>query len=131
MPMRAGRAAWMLALPLALAAPAAWSASVLCRAENGGERLQLRVPPSADPFEFHSIEFDRRFRVSAQYLADANKLKTYVYDFRGETAVLIHMAEYPLAGRVCPAAAVGLGLHRVYSRNYEREISLQCFAACD
>lgn len=122
----------MSATAVALAlAPSAWPAAALCRAENGGERIELHVPPSADPFEFHSAEFEQRFRVSAQYLQPANKLKTYVYDFRGKTVAVIHAAEYRLDDAGCRSHADGFGLHRVYSRNYEREMALQCFAVCD
>lgn len=122
-----------LASALALIAPVASSTEALCVAENGGERLELRVPASADPFEFHSVEFDQRFRLSAQYLSSANKLKTYVYDFRGDTAVVIHAAEYALADADCRShgEGKGFGLHRVYSRHYEREMALQCHAVCD
>ena len=114
----------------------AWSATAVCRADNGGEHLELPVPASADPFEFHSAEFAHRFRVSAQYLQPPGKLKTYVYDFRAEkggnpAAVLIHAAEYRLSDADCRGYADGFGLNKVYSRNYEREIFLQCFAVCD
>lgn len=114
----------------------AWSATAVCRAANGGEHIELPVPASVDPFEFHSAEFAHRFRVSAQYLQPPGKLKTYVYDFRAEkigkpAAVLIHAAEYRLSDADCREHADGFGLNKVYSRNYEREIFLQCFAVCD
>ncbi len=107
------------------------AAAVVCQAENGGERIELRVPASADPFEFHTAEFAQRFRVSAQYLEPAQRLKTYVYDFRGQTAVLVHTAQYRLGAADCHRHAEGFGLNKVYSRHYEREIFLQCFAVCD
>ncbi len=116
---------------LAARAAPALAASAVCRAENGGERIVLDVPASPDPFVFHSAEFAQRFRVSAQLLPAAGKLKTYVYDFRGETAALIHAAEYRLSDADCRAHTAGFGLNKIYSRNYEREIFLQCFAICD
>ena len=116
---------------LSAAAVPAFAASAVCRAENGGERIALDVPASPDPFVFHTAEFDQRFRVSAQYLQPVNKLKTYVYDFRGDTAALIHAAEYRLDDAGCSAHVAGFGLNKIYSRNYEREMFLQCFAVCD
>jgi len=106
---------------LSAAAVPAFAASAVCRAENGGERIALDVPASPE----------QRFRVSAQYLQPAGKLKTFVYDFRGDTAALIHAAEYRLGDADCSAHAAGFGLNKIYSRNYEREIFLQCFAVCD
>ena len=120
-----------LAAAMAVHAPLAWSTEAVCRAENGGDRIVLPVPASADPFAFHSAEFAERFRVSAQYLQSANKLKTFVYDFRADTAVLIHAAEYRLDDASCSTHKDGFGLNKVYSRNYEREIFVQCFAVCD
>jgi hypothetical protein len=140
--MREGMAGWhgtcgflpmllVVVMVFASIPPAALAAGVVCRAANGNERYELQPPPSQDPFIFTSVDFDGRFRVSAQHLRPAGKVKTYVYDFRGDTVVLIHAAEYRLDDVNCRQHAEGFGLNKIYSRNYERELFLQCFAICD
>lgn len=113
---------------LALSLQPAQAAGVICKIDYAGATSQLQIEPSDDPYRFASIEPGGNFRFSAQLLAGAKKLKTYVYHDSKDRLVLVHAAEYPLGNGVCQPSPTGL--NRVYSSGLERELTFRCRQAC-
>ncbi len=117
----------------ALADDAMPSATISCEADYGGRAEKLTLQPTTDVYATQSVTLAQRFRFQAQYLSDRAKLKTWVYELRERGPVLLHAAEYPLTAEACQAGASGtdLGLNKVYSSDFERELFFRCVRLCD
>ncbi|NDC10150.1 MAG: hypothetical protein EBZ75_12585 [Oxalobacteraceae bacterium] len=114
-----GHAGWATALEIS------------CDAEYGGKAARIIVQPAEDAFAFQSITIEKRFRLQTQWLTQRGKLKTFLYERRGRSFVLLHAAEYPLSPSACPNEAVDFGLNKVYASELEREVFYQCRMHCE
>jgi hypothetical protein len=105
-----------------------------CEADYGGRAERLALQPTTDVYATQSVQLGHRFRFQAQYLPERAKLKTWVYELRERGPLLLHAAEYPIANDACStgsAAIVDLGLNKVYSSDYERELFFRCTRRCE
>ncbi len=109
----------------------ATSLEIACDAEYGGKAERVIVRPAEDAFAFQSITIENRFRFQAQWLTQRSKLKTFLYERRGRSFVLLHAAEYPLPTSACPNEAGDFGLNKVYASELEREVFYQCRMHCE
>jgi len=112
-------------------ASAATSYGISCEAEYGGHTEQIKLHPAADAFSFQSVSLQQRFRFQAQWLPQRGKLKTLLYERRGQSFALLHSAEYPLGQYACPIETIDFGLNKVYAAELEREIFYQCKLRCE
>ena len=112
---------------------AAWSGEshARCTGEYGGKTVHLDVLPTHDVYAMTTSDALSPFRLSAQYLPDRGKLKTYVYHDAKNRYVLIHTAEYTLTQANCDQHQSGFGVNKIYSARLEKEFLLQCFAVCN
>jgi hypothetical protein len=102
-----------------------------CTAEYGGKTAYVDVRPTSDVYAMTTNDALSPFRISAQYLAERGKLKTYVYHDAKDRYVLIHAAEYSLTQAHCSQHSNNFGLHKIYSARMEKELFLQCVAVCE
>lgn len=109
----------------------ATSLEISCDAEYGGKAERIIVQPTQDAFSFQSVIIEKRFRFQAQWLSQRNKLKTFLYERRGRSFVLLHASEYPLPPSTCPKDGVDFGLNKIYSSELEREVFVQCRMHCE
>lgn len=109
----------------------ATSLEITCNAEYGGKAERIVVRPAADAFSFQSVTIEKRFRFQAQWLTQRNKLKTFLYERRGRSIVLLHASEYPLPPGACPKEDIDFGLNKVYASELEREVFYQCRMHCE
>lgn len=109
----------------------ATSLEITCDAEYGGKAERIVVRPAADAFSFQSVTIEKRFRFQAQWLTQRNKLKTFLYERRGRSIVLLHASEYPLPPGACPKEDIDFGLNKVYASELEREVFYQCRMHCE
>ena len=109
----------------------ATSLEIACDAEYGGKAERIIVRPAADAFSFQSVTLEDRFRFQAQWLPQRNKLKTFLYERRGRSFVLLHASEYPLPPSACPKEGLDFGLNKVYASELEREVLYQCRIYCE
>ena len=109
----------------------ATSLDIACDAEYGGKAERIIVRPAADAFSFQSVTLDDRFRFQAQWLPQRSKLKTFLYERRGRSFVLLHASEYPLPPSACPKEGLDFGLNKVYASELEREVFYQCRMYCE
>jgi hypothetical protein len=109
----------------------ATSLDIACDAEYGGKAERIIVRPAADAFSFQSVTLEDRFRFQAQWLPQRNKLKTFLYERRGRSFVLLHASEYPLPPSACPKEGLDFGLNKVYASELEREVLYQCRMYCE
>ena len=109
----------------------ATSLEITCNAEYGGKAERIVVRPAADAFSFQSVTIEKRFRFQAQWLTQRNKLKTFLYERRGRSIVLLHASEYPLPPSACPKEDIDFGLNKVYASELEREVFYQCRMHCE
>ena len=107
------------------------SLGIVCEAEYGGRVERIEVRPAADVFSFQSVVLQQRFRFQAQWLPHRAKLKTMLYERRGQSFALLHSAEYPLGQYACPIEAIDFGLNKVYASELEREVFYQCKLRCE
>ncbi len=117
----------------ALIATMSWAVQIQarCTAEYGGKTAHVNVRPTSDVFAMTTNDALSPFRISAQYLAERGKLKTYVYHDAKERYVLIHAAEYSLSQANCSQHSNNFGLHKIYSARMEKELFLQCVVECE
>jgi hypothetical protein len=87
--------------------------------------------PAADAFSFQSVSLQQRFCFQAQWLPQRGKLKTLLYERRGQSFALLHSAEYPLGRYACPVETIDFGLNKVYASELEREVFYQCKLRCE
>ncbi|MEO0316918.1 MAG: hypothetical protein RL404_595 [Pseudomonadota bacterium] len=107
--------------------------AVRCEADYGGHTEKLALPPTTDVYATQTVELSKRFRFGAQFLANREKLKTWVYELRERGPLLLHAAEYPLSADACVKAGTGtidFGLNKVYSSDFERELFFRCVSTC-
>lgn len=109
----------------------ATSLEITCDAEYGGKAERIVVRPAADAFSFQSVTIEKRFRFQAQWLTQRNKLKTFLYERRGRSIVLLHASEYPLLPSACRKEYIDFGLNKVYASELEREVFYQCRMHCE
>lgn len=109
----------------------AMSSSIVCEAEYGARTERMQVAAAPDAFTFQTVTIESRFRFQAQWLPQRQKLKTYLYERRGKSFVLLHAAEYPVLPSACPAAGMDFGLNKVYASELEREVFYQCRMLCE
>jgi hypothetical protein len=109
----------------------ATSLDIACDAEYGGKAERIIVRPAADAFSFQSVTLEDRFRFQAQWLPQRSKLKTFLYERRGRSFVLLHASEYPLPPSACPKEGLDFGLNKVYASELEREVLYQCRMYCE
>jgi len=109
----------------------ATSIKVTCEAEYGGRTERIEVLPTSDVFAFHSVDMSSRFRFLAQHLEQQSKLKTFVYELRDQSPVLIHAGEYQLASNHCPRPPSDFGLNKLYSSDFGRELFFRCSSDCE
>jgi hypothetical protein len=109
----------------------ATSLNIACDAEYGGKAERIIVRPAADAFSFQSVTLEDRFRFQAQWLPQRSKLKTFLYERRGRSFVLLHASEYPLPPSACPKEGLDFGLNKVYASELEREVLYQCRMYCE
>lgn len=109
----------------------ATSLEITCDAEYGGKAERIVVRPAADAFSFQSVTIENRFRFQAQWLTQQSKLKTFLYERRGRSFVLLHASEYPLPPGACPKEDSDFGLNKVYASELEREVFYQCRMHCE
>jgi hypothetical protein len=109
----------------------ATSLNIACDAEYGGKAERIIVRPAADAFSFQSVTLEDRFRFQAQWLPQRSKLKTFLYERRGRSFVLLHASEYPLPPSACPKEGLDFGLDKVYASELEREVLYQCRMYCE
>lgn len=121
---------WLLGICLIAVEAKALESRARCTAEYGGKTVNLEIQPTADVYTVTTSDALAPFRVSAQYLSDRGKLKTYAYHDAKDRYVLIHAAEYQLNNANCSQHASGFGLNRIYSARLEKELQFQCFAVC-
>jgi hypothetical protein len=116
-----------------LSATMSWAVQIQarCTAEYGGKTAHVNVRPTIDVFAMTTNDALSPFRISAQYLVERGKLKTYVYHDAKERYVLIHAAEYSLSQANCSQHSNNFGLHKIYSARMEKELFLQCVAECE
>jgi hypothetical protein len=109
----------------------ATSLEIACDAEYGGKAERIIVRPAADAFSFQSVTIENRFRFQAQWLPQRSKLKTFLYERRGRSFVLLQASEYPLPPSTCPKDGFDFGLNKVYASELEREVFYQCRMHCE
>ncbi len=109
----------------------ATSLEISCDAEYGGKAERMVVRPAVDAFSFQSVTIENRFRFQAQWLTQRSKLKTFLYERRGRSFVLLQTSEYPLPLSVCPKDGFDFGLNKVYASELEREVFYQCRMHCE
>jgi hypothetical protein len=109
----------------------ATSLEISCDAEYGGKAERMVVRPAVDAFSFQSVTIENRFRFQAQWLTQRSKLKTFLYERRGRSFVLLQTSEYPLPLSVCPKDGFDFGLNKVYASELEREVFFQCRMHCE
>jgi len=109
----------------------ATSLEISCDAEYGGKAARIMVRPAEDAFSFQSVTIENRFRFQAQWLTQRSKLKTFLYERRDRSFVLLHASEYPLPTSTCPKNNVDFGLNKVYASELEREVFYQCRMHCE
>lgn len=122
-----------LAFTLCCLVPAAYATSIqlTCEADYGGRTERIKVLPTPDVFAFHAVDLGSRFRFVAQYLEPQSKLKTFVYELREQSPVLIHAGEFQLPLNHCPLPHSDFGLNKIYSSDFGRELFFQCSADCE
>lgn len=113
---------------LSLLSMSAFSAEFTCDIEYADSTTTLKIESVYDPYQFTSVEPGGNFRFSVQYLAEAKKLKTFVYHNSKDRYVLIHAAEYTRPDSRC--SQNGFGLNKVYSTAIERQLTYQCRQVC-
>lgn len=104
---------------------------VACDADYGGKTEHIEVQPTRDVFSFQSADLGSRFRFLAQHLTQQARLKTFVYELREKSAVLIHAGEYQLPMNQCPQPSSDFGLNKIYSSDFGRELFFRCTADCE
>jgi hypothetical protein len=109
----------------------ATAVDISCEAEYGGKTERIIVQAAADAFSFQSVTLEDRFRFQAQWLPQRSKLKTFLYERRGKSFVLLHASEYPLPPSACPKEDSDFGLNKVYASELEREVFYQCRMHCE
>ncbi len=126
---------WMSPLSAgAVAADGHDALAVSCEADYGGRTEKLALRPTTDVYATQTVELGKRFRFNAQYLADREKLKTWVYELRERGPLLLHAAEYTLRADACGKAGATMsdfGLNKVYSSDFERELFFRCVRTCE
>jgi hypothetical protein len=109
----------------------ATSLEISCEAEYGGKAERIIVQAAVDAFSFQSVTLENRFRFQAQWLPQRTKLKTFLYERRGRSFVLLSASEYPLVPGECRKGGVDFGLNKVYASELEREVFYQCRMDCE
>ena len=102
--------------------------TVLCRMESGSDTSQLSLTPVADAYALSSVDLPNGFRVSAQWFAVTNRLKTYFYYTAAHAPVLISQQVLALPANMC---TMPFSQQMVYAGKIERELTLTCQLQCN
>jgi hypothetical protein len=124
-------------LILLFAAGSAIAQETSCVIKVSGTENTVKLKTTQDPYALNTINLESGFRFSGQVLQDAvtkqNKLKTFVYHESKKRYVLIQASENKLDEANCAGAkstTQEFGLQRVYSHEYEFELSYICKTTC-
>ena len=124
-------------LILLFAAGSAIAQETSCVIKVSGTENAVKLKTTQDPYVLNSIKLERGFRFSGQVLQDAvtkqKKLKTFVYHESKKRYVLIQASENKLDEANCAGAkstTQEFGLQRVFSHEYEFELSYSCKTTC-
>ncbi len=116
---------------------AAFAQETLCLIKVSGTEKTVNIKMTQDPYVLNTLNLESGFRFSGQILQDAvtkqNKLKTFVYHEAKNRYVLIHASENRLDIAGCANAkntTQEFGLQRLYSYEYEFELSYSCKSSC-
>jgi hypothetical protein len=125
------------ALMLLFGTGSAIAQETLCVIKVSGTENAVNIKTTQDPYVLNTMNLESGFRFSGQVLQDAvtkqHKLKTFVYHEAKNRYVLIQASEHKLDIANCTDAknmTQEFGLQRVYSHEYEFELSYRCRSTC-
>ena len=115
----------------------AFAQETLCLIKVSGTENTVNIKTTHDPYVLSTLNLESGFRFSGQILQDAvtkqHKLKTFVYHEAKNRYVLIHASENRVDIAGCANAkntTQEFGLQRLYSYEYEFELSYSCKSSC-